>query len=71
MDKYNEGVTMISLIISVIILIIITGVVLNELDDQGVVKQTKTETLWQQDMINEEQNKMDQVRNEQLRDWGF
>ena len=71
MNKYNNGITMISLIITIVIILIITGVAISELDDQGLAQKAKKETQWQQQEIQNEQNKMEQVRNEQLQDWGF
>lgn len=71
LKKVENGITLISLVVTIIVLLIITSVALAGLDEDGVVSEAFNETEYQQEVINGEQNKMDRVRNEQLKDWGF
>ncbi len=72
MLKNNEkGITLAMLVVTIIVMLILVGVTLKELSEDGVVYEVKNETQEQQKTIDEEQKKMDEVKNEQLKDWGF
>lgn len=71
MKKDEIGITMIALVVTIVVLLIITAVALQGLDNDGVVTEAYNKTEYQKEVIKQEQNKMDKVRNEQLKDWGF
>ena len=69
----ERGVTLITLVLTVIIMIILTGVTLNltSLSNNGVVKKVKNETETQQDMINQEKEKTSNVIKNYEQEWGL
>lgn len=72
MLKNNEkGITLAMLVVTIIVMLILAGVTLKELSEDGVVYEVKNATQNQQKTIDDEQKKMDEEKNEQLKDWGF
>lgn len=69
----ERGITLITLVVTVIIMIILTGVTLNltSLSNNGVVKKVKNETEIQQDMINQEKEKTSNVIKNYEQEWGL
>ncbi len=69
----ERGITLITLVVTVIIMIILTGVTLNltSLSNNGVVKKIKNETEIQQDMINQEKEKTSNVIKNYEQEWGL
>ena len=69
----ERGITLITLVVTVIIMIILTGVTLNltSLSNNGVVKKVKNETETQQDMINQEKEKTSNVIKNYEQEWGL
>ena len=69
----ERGVTLITLVLTVIIMIILTGVTLNltSLSNNSVVKKVKNETETQQDMINQEKEKTSNVIKNYEQEWGL
>ena len=69
----ERGVTLITLVLTVIIMIILTGVTLNltSLSNNSVVKKVKNETEIQQDMINQEKEKTSNVIKNYEQEWGL
>lgn len=72
MNNSEKGVTLIALVVTIIVLVIITGVTLNKISsDDGLLNQTANEILYQKDTIENEQKKINEVTKNQLEDWGF
>ena len=71
--RAERGITLITLVLTVIIMIILTGVTLNltSLSNNGVVKKIKNETEIQQDMINQEKEKTSNVIKNYEQEWGL
>ena len=71
--RAERGITLITLVLTVIIMIILTGVTLNltSLSNNGVVKKVKNETETQQDMINQEKEKTSNVIKNYEQEWGL
>ena len=69
----ERGITLITLVLTVIIMLILTGVTLNltSLSNNGVVKKIKNETEIQQDMINQEKEKTSNVIKNYEQEWGL
>ena len=70
--KYNEkGITIISLVISIIIIIILAGIAVGELSNGGLLFKTK-ETLNESDnLIREEDEKINSVIQNYEKEWGI
>ena len=71
--RAERGITLITLVLTVIIMIILTGVTLNltSLSNNSVVKKVKNETETQQDMINQEKEKTSNVIKNYEQEWGL
>ena len=69
----ENGRTIISLAVTIIVMLILAGVVINAalVEDSGLVHDIKSEKEEQEEMIKEEQDKRDDVLKNQLKDWGF
>lgn len=69
----ENGITIISLAVTIIVMLILAGVVINAalVEDSGLVHDIKSEKEEQEEMIKEEQDKRDDVLKNQLKDWGF
>ena len=69
----ENGITIISLAVTIIVMLILAGVVINAalVEDSGLVQDIKSEKEEQEEMIKEEQDKRDDVLKNQLKDWGF
>ncbi|MBR3134388.1 MAG: hypothetical protein IKG56_02890 [Clostridia bacterium] len=71
MKNNEKGITLAMLVVTIIVMLILAGVTLKELSEDGVVYEVKNATQNQQKTIDDEQKKMDEEKNEQLKDWGF
>ncbi len=71
--KNERGITLISLAITIVVMFILAGVAVYEavINDGGVVNEVREETSKQQEMIQEEKDKMNTVLKEQEEDWGI
>ena len=71
--KNERGITLISLAITIVVMFILAGVAVYEavINDGGVVNDVREETSKQQEMIQEEKDKMNTVLKEQEEDWGI
>ena len=71
--KNERGITLISLAITIVVMFILAGVAIYEavINDGGVVNEVKEETSKQQEMVQEEKDKMNTVLKEQEEDWGI
>lgn len=71
--KNERGITLISLAITIVVMFILAGVAVYEavINDGGVVNEVREETSKQQEMLQEEKDKMNTVLKEQEEDWGI
>ena len=71
--KNERGITLISLAITIVVMFILAGVAVYEavINDGGVVNEVREETSKQQEMIQEEKDKMNTVLKQQEEDWGI
>lgn len=71
--RNERGITLFSLVITLIVMLILIGVVVYNafLEDGGVINEVKNSTQKQQEMIQEEQDKMSDVLKNQEEDWGI
>ena len=69
----ERGITLITLVLTIMIMIILTGVALNlaSLSNNSIVKKVKNETETQQDMINQEKEKANSVIKNYEKEWGL
>ena len=71
LENNEKGITLAMLVVTIIVMLILAGVTLKELSEEGLIHEVQNETQEQQKTIDEEQKRMDEVKNEQLKDWGF
>lgn len=74
MQKKNEsGVTLLALVVTITVLIILTGVTINLgfVQNGGLVKTIRNETEMQRNMVTEEKNKANKVLSNQEKEWGI
>ncbi len=71
--RNERGITMISLVVTILIMLILSGVALymGIGADRGIINEVKNQTQTQQKMINNEKNKMNKVLKQQEEDWGI
>ena len=71
--KYERGVTMIALSITIIVLSIIAGVSINLglASNSSVVREVENETEMQREMIDEEQSKTENAIQKYEDEWGL
>lgn len=73
--KNERGITIASLVITIVIMLILSGVAIyvgiGEGADGGVINAVKEETEYQQNTIEDEKNKMNIVLKRQEEDWGI
>lgn len=69
----ERGITLISLVVTIIVMFILIGIPIywSVIKDGGLINQIKDETNKQQNMIQNEKNKMNTVLKEQEKDWGI
>ena len=74
MQKKNEsGVTLLALVVTITVLIILTGVTINLgfVQNGGLVKTIRNETGMPRNMVTEEKNKANKVLSNQEKEWGI
>ena len=71
--KSERGITLFLLVLTIIVMIILSGVAIYTgfIEDDGLINRVKEETVKQQDMVQEEKDKMNKVLKEQEQDWGI
>lgn len=71
--KNERGITLMVLVLTIIVMIILSSVViyLSVIEEGGMVNQVKDETNKQQEMVKQEQEKMNSVLKNQEADWGI
>mgnify|MGYP005757817361 FL=1 len=69
----ERGITLLSLVITIIVMVILAGVAIysGTIEDGGLINQVKDETSKQQDMVQDEKDKMNAVLKNQEEDWGI
>lgn len=71
--KSERGITLFALVITIIIMLILAGVAIYSglIEDGGLINKVKDETQRQQNMVQEEKDKMNSVLRNQEEDWGI
>lgn len=72
--KSERGITLFSLVITIIVMVILAGVAVYIgviEDDEGLINRVKEETTKEQEMVQEEKDKMNEVLKKQEKDWGI
>lgn len=72
--KSERGITLFSLVITIIVMVILAGVAVYTgviEDDEGLINRVKEETTKEQEMVQEEKDKMNEVLKNQEKDWGI
>lgn len=71
--KSERGITLFSLVVTIVIMLILASVAIYSglIEDGGLINQVKDETQRQQDMVQEEKDKMNSVLKNQEKDWGI
>ena len=71
--KNERGITLFSLVLTIIVMTIIIGVTIymGFIENGGLISTVKNETIKQQDMVQNEKDKMNTVLKEQEKDWGL
>ena len=71
--KNERGITIIALVVTIIIIIILTGVSLNMalIQNNAIIKEVLNETEWQQQMVKEEERKRNNVISSYEEEWGL
>lgn len=69
----ERGITLLSLALTIVVMVILAGVAIysGTIEDGGLINQVKDETSKQQDMVQDEKDKMNAVLKEQEEDWGI
>lgn len=69
----ERGITLLSLVITIIVMVILAGVAIysGTIEDGGLINQVKDETSKQQEMVQDEKDKMNAVLKNQEEDWGI
>lgn len=69
----ERGITLLSLVITIIVMLILAGVAIRESlhENGGVINEVKDETLKQQNMVQKEKNKMNTVLQDVEEEWGI
>ena len=71
--KNERGITLMVLVLTIIVMLILTGVTINIafMSDNGVINEVKTETKMQTEIVENENKKMNQVLKDLESDWGI
>ena len=69
----ERGITLFSVVITIIVMVILPGVAIysGTIEDGGLINQVKDETSKQQEMVQDEKDKMNAVLKNQEEDWGI
>lgn len=72
MNKNESGVTIIALAITVVVLVIISGITLSQSSSEdGLINQVANEAIYQNETIRNEEQKIENTIKNQVEDWGF
>ncbi len=71
--KNERGITLISLTIAIVVIFILSGVVIYSglFEDGGIINKAKEETLKQQEMVQNEEDKKETVMQNIEEEWGI
>ena len=69
----ERGITLLSLVITIIVMVILAGVAIysGTIEDGGLINQVKDETSKQQEMVQDEKDKMNTVLQDVEEEWGI
>ena len=73
MNKIEKGITMVTLVVTIAVLLIIIGVTVARLtsEEDGLFQSTENEIDYQQESVVNEERKMNETMQSQFNDWGF
>ena len=71
--RNERGITLLSLVLTIVVMVILAGVAIysGTIEDGGLINQVKDETSKQQEMVQDEKDKMNAVLKNQEEDWGI
>lgn len=64
LNKNTNGITLIALTVTIIVILILAGVTISIVIDDGILNKAKTSTDLYQNQMNKEKNMIDNIRNE-------
>lgn len=71
--KNERGITLFSLVVTIIVMLILAGVVIygSLYENGGIINEVKDETIKQQEMVQDEKDKMNTVLQDVEDEWGI
>lgn len=71
--KNERGITLFSLVVTIIVMLILAGVVIygSLYENGGIINEVKGETIKQQEMVQDEKDKMNTVLQDVEEEWGI
>ncbi len=71
--KNERGITLFSLVVTIIVMLILAGVVIygSLYENGGIINEVKDETIKQQEMVQDEKDKMNTVLQDVEEEWGI
>lgn len=71
--KNERGITLLSLVITLVVMLILAGVAIygSLLENGGIINEVKDETIKQQEMVQDEKDKMNTVLQDVEEEWGI
>ena len=71
--KNERGITLFSLVVTIIVMLILAGVVIygSLYENGGIINEVKDETIKQQEMVQGEKDKMNTVLQDVEEEWGI
>ena len=71
--KNERGITLFSLVVTLVVMLILAGVVIygSLYENGGIINEVKGETIKQQEMVQDEKDKMNTVLQDVEEEWGI
>lgn len=71
--KNERGITLFSLVVTIIVMLILAGVIIygSLYENGGIINEVKDETIKQQEMVQDEKDKMNTVLQDVEEEWGI
>lgn len=71
--KNERGITLFSLVVTLVVMLILAGVVMygSLYENGGIINEVKDETIKQQEMVQDEKDKMNTVLQDVEEEWGI
>ena len=71
--KNERGITLFSLVVTLVVMLILAGVVIygSLYENGGIINEVKDETIKQQEMVQDEKDKMNTVLQDVEEEWGI